>query len=82
MEGDSPCVLQGKDRGLKQPTFKSHLHECALPTLKRREGVSEEETEKTAVSEKAREHAAKICGLVAQIGTGGVTDDDQLPIIN
>ena len=53
--------------------------------------------DKKAVSKKAREHAAKLCayltedeqvsilqmcGLVALIGTGGVTDDDQLAIIN
>ena len=52
---------------------------------------------KRIVSEKAREQAAKLsqyltddeqvailqmCGLVALIGTGGVTDDDQLAIVN
>ena len=53
--------------------------------------------DKKAVSKKAREHAAKLCayltedeqlsilqmcGLVALIGTGGVTDDDQLAIVS
>eukprot|EP00978_Attheya_sp_CCMP212_P027247 scaffold91161_cov32-Attheya_sp.AAC.1 len=97
---------QTEIRGLKETTFKRHWRECGLPTLKKREGVCEEEvnnvlacyfSEKTAVSEKAREHAAKLCvyltedeqvsilqmcGLVALIGTGGVTDDNQLAIIN
>ena len=53
--------------------------------------------DKTEVSEKAKEQGSKLhqyltddkqisllqmCGLVACIGTGGVTDDDQLAIIN
>jgi hypothetical protein len=53
--------------------------------------------EKTAASDEAREQASKLCqymtddeqvsllqmcGLVACIGTGGVTDDDQLAMIN
>eukprot|EP00978_Attheya_sp_CCMP212_P013839 scaffold34908_cov20-Attheya_sp.AAC.1 len=32
-----------KIRGLKETTFKRHWRECGLPTLKKREGVCEEE---------------------------------------
>eukprot|EP00978_Attheya_sp_CCMP212_P016809 scaffold44404_cov55-Attheya_sp.AAC.1 len=71
-------------RGVPRTTFQRHWCDCGLASLKKR-GTCEEEAkhilaiyfaEKTAVS------LLQICGLVACMGTGGVTDDDQLAIIN
>eukprot|EP00978_Attheya_sp_CCMP212_P031195 scaffold117110_cov54-Attheya_sp.AAC.2 len=70
-----------KIRGLKYTTFKRHWRDGGLPTLKKREGVCEEEVnhvlaiyfaETTVVSEKAREHAAKFCAYL--------TEDEQVSI--
>jgi hypothetical protein len=94
-----------KIRGVPRATFQRHWRDCGLASLKKRGGCEEQAkhilaiyfAEKTAVSEKARKDASKLCqyltddeqvsllqmcGLVACIGTGGVTDDDQLAIIN
>ena len=98
--------VYAKIKGLKETTFKRHWRECGLSGLKKRkEEISEDQVNhilachfanKRAVSEEAKEHAAKLhqyltddeqvavlqmCGLVALIGTGGVTDDDQLAIL-
>eukprot|EP00978_Attheya_sp_CCMP212_P004902 scaffold10743_cov58-Attheya_sp.AAC.3 len=94
-----------KIHGVPRTTFQRHCRDCGLTSLKKRGGCEEQTkhilaiyfAEKTAVSEKAREDAAKLCqcltddeqvsllqmcGLVACIGTGGIMDDDQLAIIN
>eukprot|EP00978_Attheya_sp_CCMP212_P032810 scaffold129683_cov26-Attheya_sp.AAC.1 len=66
-----------KIRGVPRTTFQRHWRDCGLASLKKR-GACEEEVkhilavylaEKTAVSEKAREDAAKLCQYL--------TDDEQ-----
>eukprot|EP00978_Attheya_sp_CCMP212_P021150 scaffold61404_cov38-Attheya_sp.AAC.1 len=73
-----------KIRGVPRTTFQRHWRDCGLASLKKR-GACEEEAKHILTiyfAEKTAVLLLQMCGLVACIRTGGVTDDDQLAIIN
>eukprot|EP00978_Attheya_sp_CCMP212_P005283 scaffold11755_cov27-Attheya_sp.AAC.1 len=73
-----------KIRGVPRTTFQRHWRDCGLASLKKRGGCEGQANHILAVyfAEKTAVLLLQMCGLVVCIGTGGVTDDDQLAITN
>eukprot|EP00978_Attheya_sp_CCMP212_P023778 scaffold73576_cov56-Attheya_sp.AAC.2 len=72
-------------RGVPRTTFQRHWHDYGLASLKKRDGFKEQAKHNLAIyfAEKTAVLLLQMCGLVAcTMGTGGVTDDNQLAIIN